>query len=328
MASLEVELQRRRPFYICRDGQRRLCRLLRFVQQRLQSAGGEFVGVARLTDKNVTIGPAGIFEPFEWIPPKDFTPPLVSQEIYEAVQKRLEVQQARTVDGHRRYLLTGFGRCPICGTKIVGTSLRRGYSCYRCRGTWKTATRDTICAERYIPAEHLERVIWTTVVETIRDPAVLVADLQEHLSTGDGGLGAKMDELRREIADLKSQQRRLMELRQKDLIDLEILETQIGPVKALCDEKEEELLLLEAQHQQHDSAEEAGRRVAEYCQVVSDKLDDLDLEGKRAALAAFGVKFEATRENLSITIKMDPNCTTIARTLASGLAESRLSPRS
>ncbi len=252
----------------------------------------------------------------EWIPLEDFTPPLVSQEIYEAVQKRLEVQQARTVDGHRRYLLTGFGRCPTCGTRIVGTSLRRGYSYYRCRGTWKTATRDAICAERYIPAEHLERVIWTTVAESIRDPAVLVADLQEHLSTGDGGLGVKMHELRREIAELKSQQRRLMELRQKDLIDLDILETQIGPVKTLCDEKEEELLLLAAQKQQNDDAEEAGRRVAEYCQAVSDKLDDLDLEGKRATLAAFGVKFEATRDDLSITIRIDPNCTTIARTLA------------
>ncbi len=252
----------------------------------------------------------------EWIQLEDFTPPLVSAEVYEAVHKRLEVQQARTVDGHRRYLLTGFGRCPTCGTKIVGTSLRRGYRYYRCRGTWKTTTREAICAERYIPADDLERVIWTAVAGTIRDPRVLVADLQQHLSTGDGRLGAKMDELRREIADLKSQQRRLVELRQKDLIDLDILETQIGPVKALCDEKEEELLLLEAQQQQNDDAKEAGSRVAGYCQAVSDKLDDLDLEGKRATLAAFGVKFEATRENLSITIRVDPNCTTIARTLA------------
>ena len=125
-----------------------------------------------------------------------------------------------------------------------------------------------------------------------------------------------MDELRREIEDLKSEQRRLIELRQKDLVDLDILETQIGPVKALCDEKEEALLLLEAQQQQNHDAEEAGRRVAQYYQAVSDKLDDLDLEGKRATLAAFGVKFEATRDRLSITVRIDPNRTTTARTLA------------
>lgn len=252
----------------------------------------------------------------EWVALNNFTPPLVSREIHQAVQKRLEVQQARTVDGERRYLLTGFGRCPTCGTKVAGTSLRRGYRYYRCRGTWKTSTRDAICKERYIPGDHLELVVWTAVVDAIRDPAVLVADLLEHLSTGDGGLGAKMDELRREIKDLKSEQRRLIELRQKDLVDLDILETQIGPVKALCDEKEEALLLLETQQQQNHDAEEAGRRVAQYCQAVSDKLDDLDLEGKRATLAAFGVKFEATRDKLSITVRIDPNCTTIARTSA------------
>lgn len=258
----------------------------------------------------------------EWVALKSFTPPLISREIYQAVRKRQEVQQARTVDGERRYLLTGFGLCPTCGTTIVGTSLRHGYRYYRCRGTWRTSTRDAICKERYIPGDHLEWVVWTAVVDAIRDPTVLIADLLEHLSTGDGGLGAKMDELRREIRDLKSEQRRLIELRQKDLVDLDILETQIGPVKALCDEKEEALLLLEAQQQQNHDAEEAGRRIAQYCQAVSDKLDDLDLEGKRATLAAFGVKFEATRDRLSITVRIDPNCTTIARTLASPHARS------
>ena len=125
-----------------------------------------------------------------------------------------------------------------------------------------------------------------------------------------------MDQLRREIADLRSQQRRLIELRQKDLIDVGILETQLGPVKALCDEKEAALRVLEEQQKQNDDAEEAGRRVAQYCQAISEKLDNQDYGGKRATLAAFGVRYEATRDSLSITVKLDPNCTTIGHTLA------------
>ena len=289
---------------------------VRRMLQNVAYIGAQYYGQKRYRKVSEHVREVTDMPESEWIPVEGFTPPLVSKELFEAVQKKLQVQQARNVNGERKYLLTGFGHCPSCGTGIVGTSLRRGYRYYRCRDTWKTAAREATCVERYIPGDRLDEVVWTVVVGAIRDPAVLVADLQEHLSTGDGDLGARMDGLRCAIADLKSQQRRLIELRGKDQIDEDILETQIGPVKALCDEKEKDLLLLEAQQQQIHDGEEVGRRVIEYCQELSEKLDDLDLEGKRATLAAFGVSYEATRASLTITVRIDPKCTTTARTLA------------
>ena len=71
-----------------------------------------------------------------------------------------------------------------------------------------------------------------------------------------------MEELRREIADLKLQQRRLMELLQKDEkgeIDVDIPMTQLGPLKALCDDKEASLSVLEEQHKKDEDADEAAR---------------------------------------------------------------------
>lgn len=68
-------------------------------------------------------------------------------------------------------------------------------------------------------ADDLEALVWGKAVRTIKDPAVLIADLQHHLETGDGDLGARMADLEREIADLKGQQRSLIELRQKDMVD-------------------------------------------------------------------------------------------------------------
>ena len=256
----------------------------------------------------------------EWIRIEGFTPPLITAEVFEEVQKRLDTPQARAVKSGRRYLLTGFGKCPECGSPIIGSSMRGDRRYYRCRGAWKNPTRAALCRQGYIPAGYLEEVVWGVVSEAARNPAALISDLREHLSTGDGDLGARMEEMRREIADLKLQQRRLMELLQKDEkgeIDVEILMTQLGPLKALCDEKESSLRVLEEQRKQNDDADEAAERVARYCQALSDKLDDLDFEGKRATLAAFGVRFEATRKTLSITVTVDPNCTTIAHTLGS-----------
>jgi hypothetical protein len=72
----------------------------------------------------------------------------------------------------------------------------------------------------------------------------------------------------------------------------------------------------EEQQRQKDDAAEAGQRIAQFCQPVHETLDDLDFDGQRATLATFGVHVEATRGVVSITVRVDPNATTIGRTLA------------
>lgn len=95
-----------------------------------------------------------------------------------------------------------------------------------------------------------------------------------------------------------------------------ILETQLGPVKALCDDKESTLRLLEKQQRQRDDVAEAAERISGYCERLAQTVDELDFDGQHALLAAFGVRVEATRDEVSITVVVDPNVTTIEHTLA------------
>ena len=252
----------------------------------------------------------------EWIHIEGFTPAIISQAEYDAANAALDMRQAMANKPATRYLLTGFIRCGRCGAPVCGASLQRKHRYYRCRATTPTTLRPATCDERYIRADALESLVWRKVVSTVKDPSVLIADLEHHLETGEGDLGTKMADLRREIADLKGQQRRLIELRQNDLVDQDVLETQLGPVKALSNEKEASLHLLEAQQRQADDADQASQRIAAYCEKLARGVDDLDFDGQRALLAAFGVKVEATRHEVSITVVVDPNVTTIARTLA------------
>ena len=245
-----------------------------------------------------------------------FTPAIITQGQFDAVQERLAVRQAAASRRKRtRYLLTGFTRCGRCGAPVVGASLQRKHRYYRCRATAPTSTAPALCDCRYIRADDLDALVWGKVVGTIKDPAVLIADLQHHLETGDGDLGVRMADLEREIADLKGQQRRLIELRQKDMVDQEVLETQLGPVKALCDDKQSTLRLLQEQQRQRDDVAEAAERISAYCERLAQTVDELDFDGQRALLAAFGVRVEATRDDVSITVVVDPNVTTIAHTL-------------
>ena len=125
-----------------------------------------------------------------------------------------------------------------------------------------------------------------------------------------------MASLRREVLDLKGQQKRLLDLFQKEFIDEDLLAGQIGPLKALAEEKERALQALEDQQRHKDDVSEVEARIFEACREIAKKLDTLDFEGKRAAFAAFGVKVQATREDMSMTVVVDPKVTTIERTLA------------
>ena len=69
---------------------------------------------------------------------------------------------------------------------------------------------------------------------------------------------------------------------------------------------------MEEQQKSKDDAAEAERRIAEYCQRFEKGLDNLDIEGKKATLGAFGVRVEVTPEELSITITADPAATTMS----------------
>ena len=94
-------------------------------------------------------------------------------------------------------------------------------------------------------------------------------------------------------------------------------------MKLLCDEKARLLSALEGQQKRKDAVADAGDRIAEYCRRLAEGLDNLDQAGKRATFAVFGVKAEATRDDLSVTLEIDPGATTIQPS-----SRPRSSPRS
>ena len=76
------------------------------------------------------------------------------------------------------------------------------------------------------------------------------------------------------------------------------------------------LRALEEQLKQKDDAAEVERRIVAVCREVSEKLDSLGYEGKWATFAAFATKVNVTRDDMSMTVVLDPKVTTTEQTLA------------
>ena len=193
-----------------------------------------------------------------------FTPAIISEELFELVRERMDSRQAVVRESGRRYLLTGFVRCLFCGGRVVGACLSGKYRYYRCRATAPTSVSPASCNARYMPADDLEEWVYDTLSEIVRDPAVLAAELLGHLLDGVGDTFGEIDSLRREVRKLGEQQGRLMDQMGNELIDQEILESRIAPVKALYDEKRRLLRVLEEQRSLRDDAPLVRERITEY----------------------------------------------------------------
>lgn len=174
-----------------------------------------------------------------------FTPAIISKEVFELVQERMQSRQASVTGSKRRYLLTGFVRCPFCSGRGVGACLSGKYRYYRCRATAPTSIQPATCDSRYMPADELEKWVYDRLSEIVRDPEILAVELEGHLLEGAGDTSGEIAFLKREIRDLRDQQGRLMDQMGSELIDQEILESRIAPLKALYDEKRQLLRVLE-----------------------------------------------------------------------------------
>ena len=246
----------------------------------------------------------------EWHQIEGFTPPLISPEFWNSVQEKLAVRQAKwNHKNRRRHLMTGFTYCGQCGGKVVGNMLAKGYSYYRCSKTSDQPGRPATCKALSIRMDKLEPTAWNLVVEAVRNPNIISGDVRLHVDTGEGDTGEEMKKLQREIGDLMKQENKLLEDHLNEVFDPKTIRSKAAQVRLALDEKERALEILKEQQKNRDDAAKAEERVAQYCRRFSEGLDVLDHEGKRAVFAAFGAKFTVTRDELQVSITVDPAVT-------------------
>ena len=244
----------------------------------------------------------------KWVVIRDFTPPLVSRSQFLKVQERLKDVRAR-VQGRNtgQFLLTGFARCGWCGSAIAGKSQTGGHRYYLCHASARRYRGDPrACKALHVRADWLEELVWNLVVGAIRNPSRIIADLELNVRTGEGDLGEEMGRLRREVSKCEGEEFRLLELYRRGTVRLEPLESQMAKLNALREGLLQQLSVLEEQRRLVEDAAKAGARIREYCKRLSQRLDEMDFDGKRATMSAFGVKVIAVKGDAMVTAELDP----------------------
>ena len=103
---------------------------------------------------------------------EDYCEPLVSEELYEAVQKRKEKNKEEYACRRSRkinYILTGHIKCGLCGSNCTGNSAgpdaeEKGWIYYRC--TYK-GHAEKKCKAKAVRKDALERTVFNEIVQNL-----------------------------------------------------------------------------------------------------------------------------------------------------------------
>jgi len=109
-------------------------------------------------------------------------PPIVSKELWDAVQDMRSVRGRTPLDERRRYLLRSLVQCEVCGLNYTGT-MSHGDVWYRCNGALVArGPLDGRCHGKGIKEEYIAPTIRQDIELLLRNPGELIRELETELA--------------------------------------------------------------------------------------------------------------------------------------------------
>lgn len=141
----------------------------------------------------------------EWIVRDDVYEPLVSEEVFEAVQRKLRARKLRENAHYKEvYLLTGKVRCAVCGGCYCGTRKTNGkgkYSfSYICNGRKSNGCTNPSVNRSYVESFVLDKL--AEYVFSDKMIPVITKEYNNYLSKRDNSAAERIEELYREKSSI------------------------------------------------------------------------------------------------------------------------------
>ncbi|MEO8457515.1 MAG: recombinase family protein [Chloroflexota bacterium] len=250
----------------------------------------------------------------DWIEIPGATPPIVTEDVFDAAQ-RARGQRRRSPNlASRRYLLTGHVDC-TCGSPVVGTCLSRTYRYYRCRATWPTTLRPRTCDARYMRADRFESSVWAAVREILEKPDVIIDEIKRQQEESPF-IEDEIARIQGSIRRLGDQERRMIRLFGIDSVTEEFVVREAEQIKNSRQTLERDLTQLQQQKQHVRDLDGLTERVRTFCAQVAEELDEFDFDAKRMALNAVEITVVADSHGALLKGAIPYDLATIEQTSA------------
>jgi hypothetical protein len=155
--------------------------------------------------------------------------PLVSEEVFQAVQRMMDLKQAKhwraQPDIEHRFTYNGFLTCSACGTVVHTAYARRDY--YACKGRRIGHT----CPTKYMGREKLESQLDSLFTDRLTSPQFLescVNELERRHAQDDSA--ARLQRLAAEVSSLREKRGRVLDAFLDGVIHREERDSRLGAV--------------------------------------------------------------------------------------------------
>lgn len=233
-------------------------------------------------------------------------PQIVSEELWNRVQNKMNQQKKPRMNATRVYLLTGHLECGLCGSNYVGASYVKGrngekYYIYAC------TTRDTRngCRNKNIRADKLEQFVIDTIKhELLNDEAIeyltgLVVDFVNEAIGINKDLVADLTK-KRDL--LRSQIDKLFDLYLDGNIDKNTITERTNRMKAEVEQYETRLRELSVS----DFEKLEKPKIIKYMKAMRKQLDDADDKVKKVIIDSIIDKIIIYPDDVKFIFKIDP----------------------
>jgi site-specific DNA recombinase len=214
-------------------------------------------------------------------------PAIVSQEIYDAAQQRLDEnkQMSRRNNHKHNYLLRGLVSCGKCLMSCSGRTVRSGHSYYSCWGSkdpLRTAQGER-CTARYAPSKALDSLVWEDLCKIISTPELITHAL-ERAQSGEWlpqALQSRKETLSKSLKQLERQQERLLEVYLGEVIEREEFERKRKELRDTQNALQRQLRQLEAEVQKQLDVAELASGIGDFCKRIQPTLSTLTFQQRR-----------------------------------------------
>ena len=233
----------------------------------------------------------------EWILIENANPPIISEDLFNRAQQRLEEnRRMATRNTRNQYLLHGHIYCARCGRAYWGSAgikprngKRYEYPFYHCSGRLKKVT-PIRCDNRQYNARRIEEAVWAEIEKELNEPDRILATLEKAHKEGNiTTLHRDLELAQNQLKNRDKQKERTWKAfeltgdeatfkREITKLDSEIKELQ---------ERERHIQAILADTPNDEVTEQEFRQA---CQVMTENLTELTYEKKRLILRVLQIK--------------------------------------
>ena len=252
----------------------------------------------------------------EWIELPDVTPPIISQEVFDAAQKQLQVNSAGALRNTKReYLLRGHVRCRRCGHAYVGGvhGRKKADGSYTRIYTCCARTRDRLpeqrCGNKIWNAHRLETLVWTKLEEYMRTPVLVAAELEnqrkdlQHL----GVYESQLEDVRQQLKVVDREQHQLLQWALKGFPENQV-EAENERLNKARETLTAQIMELEGRIKVSRDAVINIPNLERFIGFVHSRTSALDYESRRVVLDMINITVWIDGESVELMGVLDPEC--------------------